>query len=323
MPSGSCFRALGTSVTILVAGDDRSSSPPADDVAVRAATRAVAAQTDAFDAACSRFRDDSELVRLGRSGRPVAVSALLYEAVDVAMRAAEVTEGLVDPTVGGALRELGYDRDFQFVSRDDPHVIVAVSPAPGWRSVVLDPDRRSITVPRGVQLDLGATAKALCVDRAADAAAAVAGRGVLVSIGGDMAVAGPPPDDGWTVQLSDDHADTIDERRPAVTLRSGGLATSGTAARRWTRGGRQLHHLVDPATGQPAVEVWRTCTVAAASCVDANIGSTAAMILGTAAPSWLEDHGLPARLVGGNGTTITVGDWPHDRPAPLTEAVRP
>jgi thiamine biosynthesis lipoprotein len=251
------------------------------------------------------------------------VSALLYEAVEVAIRAAEITGGLVDPTVGGPLRDLGYDRDFQFVSRHDPHTVVTVSPAPGWRSLALDPSTGSMTVPRGVQLDLGATAKAFCVDRAAGAAAAATGRGVLVSIGGDMAVAGPAPDDGWTIQLSDDHTDAFDERRPAVALRSGGLASSGTAARRWSRGGRQLHHLVDPRTGQPAAEVWRTCTVAAGSCVDANIGSTAAMILGSAAPSWLEDHGLPARLVAANGTTLTVGEWPQDRRAPVAEAARP
>ena len=100
-----------------------------------------------------------------------------------------------------------------------------------------------------------------------------------------------------------------------IALTSGGLATSGTTARRWTRGGRQLHHVVDPATGWPAGEVWRTVTAAAPTCVDANVATTAAIVLGAGAPRWLESRGLPARLVAPEGAVVVVGGWPDETSA--------
>ena len=147
----------------------------------------------AVDLACSRFRDDSGLSAVNQgAGRPVAVSGTLLDAVDVALAAAAVTDGLVDPTIGRALRVLGYDRDFELVARDGPPLRRRGDDAcPAGERSDVDRAPRTITVPEGVELDLGATAKAWCADRAAAAAAARAGTGVLVSLGGDIAVAGP------------------------------------------------------------------------------------------------------------------------------------
>ncbi|HEY3036045.1 MAG TPA: FAD:protein FMN transferase, partial [Streptosporangiaceae bacterium] len=97
-----------------------------------------------------------------------------------------------------------------------------------------------------------------------------------------------------------------------VAIRTGGLATSSTAARRWRRGGDVLHHILNPRTGLPAAPVWRTVSVSAASCTDANIASTAAIIRGRAAPAWLTGLGLPARLVDEAGRVRTVGGWPPE-----------
>ena len=99
-----------------------------------------------------------------------------------------------------------------------------------------------------------------------------------------------------------------------VAIRSGGLATSSTAARRWRRGGDVLHHILDPRSGLPAAPVWRTVSVAAATCTDANIASTAAIIRGEAAPAWLAGLGLAARLVAESGAVLTLGGWPANRP---------
>jgi thiamine biosynthesis lipoprotein len=96
-----------------------------------------------------------------------------------------------------------------------------------------------------------------------------------------------------------------------VAITTGGLATSGTAARRWQRGGRQFHHLIDPATGAPAAPCWRTVTVAARTCLSANVASTASVILGAAAPAWLAQRGLHARLVTEDGAVVATGDWPE------------
>jgi thiamine biosynthesis lipoprotein ApbE len=100
-----------------------------------------------------------------------------------------------------------------------------------------------------------------------------------------------------------------------IAIRSGGLATSSTAARRWRRGGDVLHHILDPRSGRPAAPVWRTVSVAAATCADANTASTAAIIRGAAALAWLAELGCPARLVAESGAVVTLGGWPPDQPS--------
>ena len=215
------------------------------------------------------------------------------------------------PTIGRSLRLAGYDRDFAGIEdgRARPLVLAA---APGWRGVRLDVATRSVTVPRGVELDLGATAKALAADRAAAAAARATGAGVLVSLGGDIALAGAAPAGGWAIRVGEDHAAGPDAPGQTVALRTGGLATSSTTVRRWTRAGRQLHHILDPRSGAPADGPWRTVSVAAASCVDANIAATAAVLRGPAAPAWLASQRLPARLVGADGEVLAVAGWPEE-----------
>jgi FAD:protein FMN transferase len=185
-------------------------------------------------------------------------------------------------------------------------------PAAGWRLVELDENHRSIRIPAGVELDLGATAKALAADRAALAASEMTDAGILVSLGGDIAIAGPAPNGGWPVRIADDHRASLDGPGPVVSLESGGLATSSVTVRRWYVGEDELHHILDPRTGRPAQSCWQTVSVAAASCVDANTASTAAVLLGEAAPVWLAERRLPARLVRVSGEVVCVGDWPAD-----------
>ncbi|SDP51841.1 thiamine biosynthesis lipoprotein [Klenkia soli] len=279
-----------------------------DPDALPAARALLTAELAAVDLACSRFRADSELSGLA-TGRWTTVSPVLAEALAVALRAARLTDGDVDPTVGGAMVALGYDRDLDSV---DPGTVPPVlAPVAGWTTVELDGDR--VRVPWGVRLDLGATAKAWTADRAAAAITAATGSGVLVSIGGDVAVAGPAPEGGWRVRVEDVTGDP-DGPAPAgstvVALTDGGLATSGTRARRWQRGGVEVHHVLDPRTGLPASPAWRTVSVAAGSCTDANTVSTAAVVRAHAAVPWLEGLGLPARLVTDAGDVLTVGGWP-------------
>lgn len=208
------------------------------------------------DAACSRFRKDSELVALDSAGGlTTPVSPLLADALATALRAARLTKGAVDPTVGSAMEAIGYDRDYRLVERDGLPVRLEVHSVPGHHRITLDCEAGTVTVPRGIRLDLGATAKAWAADRAARHLAEASGCGVLVSLGGDTAVAGPPPADGWRIRVQDitghPHAVT-DGPQSTVTIREGGLATSGTAARNWLRGGRPLHHIIDPTTGTSA-----------------------------------------------------------------------
>jgi thiamine biosynthesis lipoprotein ApbE len=186
-----------------------------------------------------------------------------------------------------------------------------VSRIPGWQAVVLDEAARTVRLPRGVDLDLGATAKALTADLAATAALSKLGRGgVLVSLGGDISVAGEPPPEGWLIQTSEDSGAPIEEGEETISIRSGGIATSSTTVRKWTRGGVALHHIIDPATGLPSDGPWRTATVVAGTCVDANIASTAAIVMGPAAVQWLEAARLPARLVDRRGLVHRLSGWP-------------
>jgi thiamine biosynthesis lipoprotein len=271
---------------------------------------AVEDEVAAIDVACSRFRDDSELAAVNRGGgRSVHVGPVLIEAVETALRAARLTDGDVDPTVGVAIRVLGYDRDFAAVAPTG-RPLVRVAAVPGWRQVGLDRRRQRVTVPPGVSLDLGATAKALAADRAARRAASAAGCGVLVSLGGDIATAGEPPDGGWSVRVADWHAAGPEAEGEIVQVSSGGVATSSTTVRRWSRGTDELHHVVDPATGRSAEVVWRTASVAAATCVDANVAATAAIIRGDRSPAWLASLRLPARLVRPDGSVVRVAGWP-------------
>jgi thiamine biosynthesis lipoprotein ApbE len=295
--------ALGTSAHLVV------TDPPS----LTSAREVVQRVLDAVDLAASRFRTDSELSGLNRdAGDWVAVTPLFAQLLRVARDAAEWSDGLVDPTVATALIELGYDRTFALMQPDGPPLMFTARAAPGWRQLEVDDEAQRARVPLGVQIDLGATAKALAADLAATAVAEAAGCGVLVSLGGDIAVAGAAPTGGWPVDVSDlsDPDVPADVPGQIVAIHAGGLATSSTRARRWRRGGSVLHHLIDPASGLPAAGPWRTVSVAAATCVQANAASTAAMIMGASAPGWLGRRRFAARLVAHDGTLTHVGGWP-------------
>jgi thiamine biosynthesis lipoprotein len=350
-PSRTRWQALGTSAELLVLGDE---------LRLARARAAVERWLEQVDRACSRFRPDSELSRLNASeGRTVCVSHTLIEATQLALRAARLTDGDVDPTLGEALELAGYDRDWELIAAEPDRARVTPSPTPDiatsasptstsptstsptppswppvpqppptaprlrarrrarWAAVRVNPPRGTIALPPGVKLDLGATAKAWAADRAALAAQAASGCGVLVSLGGDVATCGECPPGGWRVHVTDDHRDGPDAPGQTVAISGGGLATSSTFVRRWLYGGRQMHHIIDPATGDPARSPWRTVSVAAADCADANIATTAAIVRGEDAAAWLARAGLPARLVANDGTVIRIGAWPPpDRRSP-------
>ena len=305
MNGSTSFSALGTTAVLVLT----------DAAALPLGRSLLADELDALELACSRFRDDSELSRANaRAGEAVRVSPLLAAAVGVALDAARATGGLVTPALGEPLRSAGYDRTFRLVRAREQWTFVPVEPsADAWSRVVLDGDR--LTVPPGVELDLGATAKALAADRAARAIAAAAGCGALVSLGGDLAVRGEPPAGGWCVRVDDDHAAPLDAPGPRVLVTDGGVATSSTAVRRWRTDRGEAHHVIDPRTALPARTPWRTVTVAARSCVDANVAATAAIVLGDDAPAWLTERGLPARLVAEDGGLAFTCGWPADTEA--------
>ncbi len=298
------WSALGTTV-VLQSADPR---------ALASARVAAEAELAAIDLACSRFRSDSELSLLNaRAGRPFNVSALLLEALTLALDAAQLTDGAVDPTVGRALELAGYDRDWSLLAApcgEPAPPVLSVRQRSGWRTVELDASTRRVRVPAGVHLDLGATAKAWAADRAAAAAADASGDGVLVGVGGDIATAGTPPIGGWRIKVTENHRSDASARGQSVVIHSGGLATSSSAVRRWSHDGHTMHHLIDPRTGAPAQSCWQTVSVVAHDCAQANIATTASIVRGWRAIDWLTALGLPARLQRHDGRVATIGGWP-------------
>jgi FAD:protein FMN transferase len=310
-PASATWRALGSKVHLLIVDGD-----------IAVARRAVVTVLANVDETYSRFRPDSELSRLNaRAGDVATLSPLMAIALKTALRAARLTDGLVDPTVGTSLRLLGYDEDFDRIAGRAGAITIKFEAVPGWQALRFDPVRRTLRMPRGVELDLGSTGKALAADLAAWAACAAIARtdervGVLVGLGGDIAIAGEPPPGGWRILAAEDSNVDPGANGEVIALRDGALATSSTTVRRWVRGNVGLHHLIDPRTGLPAYGPWRTVSVIAGTCVDANIASTAAIIRGESAPTWLAERGLAARLVATDGTVERVGEWPLPGTAP-------
>jgi thiamine biosynthesis lipoprotein len=294
------WEALGTYVH-LATGD------PQDLVGAGALAAEV---LDHVDRACSRFRDDSDLSRVNaHPGEWVAVDPLLVAATTVAVQAADMTDGLVDPCLGRSLVALGYDVTMSAVRERDPRTFAAptsVVPRPtAWREIRVDPAGK-LRIPSDCALDLGATAKAWAADLVAAAVVDALGGRVLVSLGGDLRIDGPPGDP-WPVRVTEVPGERTGE---TITLSGGGLATSSTRARRWRTGHAEQHHLLDPRTGRPTTGRWRTVTATGPTSVAANVATTAALVLGDQAVTWLTEGGVTARLVAADGSVARVGDWP-------------
>lgn len=294
MTASTSFSAIGTNALVAV--------PNRDDLL--RARALLARQLEELDRACSRFRSDSELARV-RAGES-HVSDLLAGYVAAALAAAHDTEGMVDPTLGAHMRAAGYDRTLKLVEARGGWTFRAVPPRVAWRDVTLDGNR--LHVPAGCELDLGATAKARAADCAAHAISDALQSPTLVSLGGDIATVG---DFEWSIRV----AERLDGDGPCVAIGAGGIATSSVTTRCWRTDRGVAHHLLDPRTGRPARSCWRTATVVAGTCLDANVAATAAIVLGGKAVDWLRARALTARLVATDGGVVHVGSWPSEADA--------
>jgi thiamine biosynthesis lipoprotein ApbE len=278
-----------------------------EDGALGAARASLAERLGEYDATCNAWEDESELAALNLSGgQKRRLSGLLFAAIVQALRVAEITDGAVTPTVGLNLRSLGYRRQSSRGQHLGAAIEAPTRPAADWRSIEVDPARRTVRLPPGAQLDLSATALSHLADQVAREVGSGTGCGVLVNVGGDIAVAGPPPAAGWAVRIRDPDAGSTAE---TVSILAGGLATSDLAGRSWRQGNADFGHIIDPSTGAPAVGRWRRASVAAASCLEANAASTAALVKGRRAVPWLQSLGLPALLADARGEEMRLNSW--------------
>jgi thiamine biosynthesis lipoprotein len=301
--AGETFHGFGTTVGAWTT----------DPALVDAVLDHLRAWVEEVEAGCSRFRGDSDISRANAgAGAPVAVGRTLIDATAAAIRMAELTDGLCDPTVGNAVIGAGYDRTFEDVVAHGPGPEGPAQPGGAWRALRLDPEASTITVPDGFRLDLGGSAKGWAVDvalRALDESvlAGHPGAGICISAGGDLAVAGTPPAPGWPVAVRE-HLDAAGDDDAQLFLVRGAVATSGATARRWQRGEAIGHHIIDPRSGRPGQSPWRLVTVFSDSCLVADAAASTAWLLGRAAPDWLAGLGLGGRLVDAGGAVVTAGE---------------
>ncbi len=271
------------------------------------ARRILGTQADRVEIAASRFRRDSCLAQVNRcAGRWVGVSPLLVELVEVALAAAEATDGLVDPCLGQHVDAAGY-RAWSVGEPPPPTPVAAPRPsARAWQDVDVGP--RRVRVPPGVSLDLGATAKAWLADEVAERVAEDTSLDVVANMGGDLRALAH--DGCWEVAA--DHE--VPGLAPVqVEVRDAGLATSGQGRRRWLTPTGPAHHIIDPRTGRSAVTSLWAVSAVAASATSANVAATAGMLLDDA-PAWFVARGLDGVFTQWAGTGLPassrVGRWP-------------
>ena len=271
------FRAMGTEIELLVETDGDAST----------AFAAAEAEFHRLEALLSRFRDDSELSRLNREGA-LDAGPDLARVVALALDARERTGGRFDPTIHDALVAAGYDRTFEDVAPEG-HGRYQV-PAVSGGAVSVHGSR--IALGAGVRIDLGGIGKGYAAERAAELLA-TAGP-CLVSAGGDVATRGG----SWPVGV-----ETADGTI-TLELRDGGLATSGRDRRTWRRDGRELHHLIDPRTGEPAETDLLRVTVVASDAIEAEVAAKELFLAGSRDAATTD---LAAVLVTDDGRTLMTG----------------
>lgn len=270
----------------------------------------VEAHFAAVEAEMSRFRPDSGLSRLNRAAGkgPQPVSEELGTVVALALAAARTSGGVYDPTVLTALIHAGYDRSFELLAAGSTPGPAAVTPTMAdWRRVEVDPTTSTISLPKGMGLDLGGIAKGWAVDQAV---ALLAGWGeALVNAGGDMRSSGAPGGTPWPVAVEDPFVPA--RPGPVLGLERGAIATSSIGGRHWRQDGETRHHLIDPRTGRPSDSDLHTVTVLAPITVQAEVAAKVALILGSkAGKRHLEAQGLSGLLVERDGWEEQVGVLP-------------
>lgn len=271
------FRAMGCTMAVWLDTEDPAIAETAFDQ--------VEELFEVNEQALSRFRSDSELCQLNvRSGRWVTVSELLWDVLTLAFEMAAATNGRFDPTTLNALEHYGYTVTFERLGDiDQDYLPPRLAPsAADWMAVRLDENRRAILLPKGLKVDLGGIAKGYTAQQAADMLRSFGP--CLVDAGGDL-VAGAAPRGlpGWPVAISapwaDDGEDRVDLCK--LWLADQALATSGIDYRTWQRNGRLVHHLIDPATGAPALTDGLTVSILANDGALAEAWATATLVAGS------------------------------------------
>ncbi|CAN5373207.1 FAD:protein FMN transferase [soil metagenome] len=253
----------------------------------------AAGEAERIEAKFSRYRPTSLLSQINASGgAAVAIDAETAALLAYAHECHAISGGRFDITSGVLRRLWRFDGSDRVPSRAE---VRALLPLVGWDKVVWDhaADGGSIVLPPGMEIDFGGIAKEYAVDRVAMLLAALRPPALLVNFGGDLKVTGPRlMGQPWRVAL--ESVDAIGDAVGFLEISGGGLTTSGDARRAIVRDGKRYSHILDPRTGWPVVDPPRSVTVAAASCLEAGILSTLAMLHGRQAERFLKRENVRA-----------------------------
>jgi thiamine biosynthesis lipoprotein len=278
------FMAMNCPCEVLLDTDER--------VAAEALHRIAAAEAWRIEAKFSRYRSDNVIHRINQAaGRTVAVDAETTHLIDYAAACTELSAGRFDIT-SGVLRRIWKFDGGQEVPR--PEAVRDVLQHVGWHRVTWQDG--TLTMPAGMEIDLGGLGKEYAVDRAATLVAAQTSHPFLVNFGGDLFASGPRADGRpWLVGV-DDPERTGEAALYRVELRGGGLATSGDARRYVLWNGKRFGHILDPRTGWPVEDAPRSVTVLAGTCLEAGTLSTLAVLQGAGARDFLAGQGVQFRI---------------------------
>lgn len=276
------FRAMNTHIEVLIYTDEPEKAA--------AFCEQVEDLFNYNEAVLSRFKPESELSELNRTGFKENASELLFQNVTAASQMHEFTGGIFDPTILDALEAAGYNRSFEKISSGQPQLFMA--PQPGnfgnWKPanaawISLDSASRSIKLAPGVRIDLGGIAKGTTVDQAAGLLREAGFNRFMVGAGGDMFVEGCPPQDsqGWNIVV-DNPLDKESAPVASLQVTNQAVATSSTTRRAWYLGQERQHHLIDPRTNHPSTSQFASVTVVAPSVKMADVMAKVALILGPA-----------------------------------------
>jgi thiamine biosynthesis lipoprotein len=234
---------------------------------------------DIWEGRLSRFRADSELSRINRrSGRLHTVSPVMAEVLHEALSAAEISRGIVVPTILEALEAAGYDRSFDEISPSQESKMGPPSAVGDWQTIEFNPRSRTVRTPEGMRLDLGGVAKGWAADRAVGRLSRFGS--AMVDAGGDISVSGPKLGGvPWAIAVADPR--NPEGQLAMLKIDRGGVATSGRDYRRWKVNGDWRHHLIDPRTGQPAKTDVFSVTIVAGSARQAEVAAKVVAVLGS------------------------------------------
>jgi len=270
----------------------------------------------------TRFVASSDLSCLNAAnGKWARVSPMLFEVIELSVQAANVTEGLFDPTLLPILKALGYDRDYAEIEHREAAIEWRVSHQSegqaSWRDIEINSQKQLVRLPRGVELDLGGIVKGWAADVALNRFFNDIPN-VIIDLGGDMRVRGGSAESNpWAIGIGNVHAGDETKHIAVLTLGAGGLATSGASHRWWLRAGERQHHVIDPHTKRPA-NIWIdhtddnqelyplivTATALASTAAHAEVAAKVALLRGF--PRALE--AVEAAWKTNNGSSVTPYD---------------